>query len=93
MNPGKSVAAEVSYEVRIQNGPVSFTLKGVKYDLRTNEDVIVLVKVVTSGQRLISEKIVGVIGDEHRSGTIEFLCLTDFMRRGGVIGLHRDLVH
>lgn len=91
MDPGKSVGATVRYEIMLQPGPWSFKLKGIEFNITANNDLVVIVRRTYIDRVIIDEKIVGVIGDEHESGALEFIRLTRFMSNGGVIGLHRDL--
>lgn len=92
MNPGKSVKASIEYEVGLENGPRSITIKGEQFYLATGQDIAVLRRVTYFDGKTIDEKIVGVIGSECSSDASEFLNVVDFLRNGGVIGLHRTLV-
>lgn len=91
MDPGKSVAMEIRYEVRIQRGPWKFKIAGIEHEIRENRDRALIFRMTMSGRVTFDEKIVGIIGDEHETGCREFLNLRDFLIQGGVIGLHRDL--
>ncbi len=92
-DPGKTVPAEVRYELRIQHGPYKFKVAGEQFDVGVDSDIVVVARVVTSGRMIVEEKIVAVVGDEWRSGCTEFLRLRKFLNDGGVIGLNKDLVY
>lgn len=93
MDPAKTIPATVRYEIRIINGPYKFSIKGREFTLEgPHQDIVVLMRMVHSGRLIVDEKIVGVIGDEWNTGSVEFLRLRSFLNDGGVIGLHRDLV-
>lgn len=92
MDPGRSVGATVRYEIALQGGPYSFTLKGIGFNIATGRDLVVIVRRTYIDRTMMDEQIVGIIGDSHESGTCEFLRLAKFMSNGGVIGLHKDLL-
>lgn len=83
MNPGKSVTAQVEYEMDIVSGPMSFTIRGVDYELSDTEDIAVLKRVTTSGGSIIDSKVVGVIGGRWRTDPHETLNLFEFLNGGG----------
>lgn len=90
-DPGKSTAAELRYEVRLQPGPWKFSIRGVQHEIQSGRDAVVIMRMVVAGGMVYDERIVGVVGDEWEGASSEFLRLREFMNTGGVIGLHRDL--
>lgn len=90
-DPAKTTAAQVRYEVRLQLGPEKFKIRGVEHRIDDRSDACVIVRIITQGRLIMEEKIIGIVGEEHVSSTIEMLRLREFLNDGGVIGLHRDL--
>ncbi len=90
-DPGKSIPAEVKYELMLQGGPWRFKIRDVTFEIAAGSDMAVIVRRVLSAGLIMEEKIVGVIGDEWKGGSIEFMRLRQFLDAGGVIGLNKNL--
>lgn len=90
-DPGKTIGAVIRYEMMLQSGPLRFSLQGVEFDIPAGSDLPVIVRQVFDGRRLVEEKIVGVVGNEHRQDSREFMNLRSFLNRGGAIGLEETL--
>jgi len=90
-NPGKSVGAEIRYELQIVAGPFTFTFRGETIDVPSGGDLAVLARLVSHGEHVISRDIVGVVADEVRHGIRALADLRRFLINGGVIGISEDL--
>jgi len=91
-DPAKHVVAEIRYEIAIIGGPREFEFRSAKIRLTADEQIVVLMRVTFMGRDIIDRTVAGIIGDESRLSCQRFLELSRFLRNGGVIGLHRDLL-
>lgn len=90
-DPGKSVSAQIHYELQLIIGPRTITFRGETIDVESGIDLPAIVRIVVHGDHLISRDIVGIIADEGRNGARSFLDLRRFLVSGGVIGISKEL--
>jgi hypothetical protein len=91
-DPAKHVVASVRYEIRVISGPHAFQFRGETVAIGKDDDIVVLMRITMVRSMATDQTIVGIIGDQWRTGSFEFLHLRNFLSAGGVIGLNRDLV-